>query len=79
MASGLARQLAARAWCTPTTSGIDMDARLAEAFAEILDGVWSKAWLGNATTGELIEELKARSHLDYRTNKYWSNPTVDDE
>lgn len=31
-----ARQLAAQAWCTPETSTIEMDARLAEAFARIL-------------------------------------------
>jgi hypothetical protein len=27
-----------------------MDVEMAEVFAEILDGVWSKPWLGNATT-----------------------------
>ena len=32
-----ARQLAAQAWCQETTSSIEMDARLAEAFAAILD------------------------------------------
>ncbi len=35
--SSLARQKAAQAWCTPKTSSIDMDTRLAEAFAKILD------------------------------------------
>jgi hypothetical protein len=45
-----------------------MDPDLCEAFAEILEDVWSKPWLGNATTGELIEELKARiEDLNYRT------------
>lgn len=44
-----------------------MDVELAEAFAEILNEIWSKPWLGNATTGELIEELAARSNLNYRT------------
>lgn len=63
----LARQRAAQAWCQPETSGIVMDPRLAEAFARILEDVWSKPWLGNATTGELIEELKARFDLSYRT------------
>lgn len=28
-----ARQIAARCWCEPETSGIEMDSRLAEAFA----------------------------------------------
>ncbi len=37
MASELARQKVAVAWCTPETSNIEMDARLAEAFADILD------------------------------------------
>lgn len=37
MSSELARHKAARAWCTPETSDIEMDPRLAEAFAEILD------------------------------------------
>lgn len=67
MATELARQKAAQAWCKPETSSIEMDVRLAEAFAEILDVISGKPWLGNATTGELIEELKARSDLAYRT------------
>jgi hypothetical protein len=37
---------------------------LAEAFAEILDDAWSKPWLGNASTGELLDELKARAEVD---------------
>lgn len=31
-----ARAEAAKAWCQPATSGIEMDPRLAEAFARIL-------------------------------------------
>ncbi|GAG88318.1 unnamed protein product [marine sediment metagenome] len=65
--SELSRQKAAQAWCTPETSGITMIPELAEAFANILDDIWSRPWLGNATTGELIEELKARSDLTYKT------------
>jgi len=34
-----ARQLAVQAWCTPETSAIEMDVRLADAFAAILDKV----------------------------------------
>lgn len=39
----LARELAAQAWCRPETSGIEMDVRLADAFANILAG-----WLDTA-------------------------------
>lgn len=67
MATELSRQKAAQAWCKPTTQHKAMDVELAEAFSEILDEVWSKPWLGNATTGELIEEIKARVDLQYRT------------
>lgn len=67
----LARERVAQAWCTPETESITMDPRLAEAFANILDEVWRKPWLGNATTGDLIDELRARCEvngtLDYRT------------
>ena len=31
-----ARQLAAQAWCTEETKHIEMDVRLAEAFAQII-------------------------------------------
>ena len=65
--SSLALERAAQAWCTDKTSHIEMDTDLVTAFAEILDEVWSKPWLGNATTRELIEELSARSDLDYKT------------
>lgn len=64
MASSLAKEKAAQAWCTPETAKIAMDPRLAEAFASILDEVWSKPWLGNATTAELIDELRARCEMN---------------
>lgn len=72
MASPIALQKAAQAWCKPSTSHLVMQPELAEAFAEIVDDLWSKAWLGNATNAALIEELKARieggnTSLDYRT------------
>lgn len=73
-ASNSSRERAAQAWCTEKTKNKEMDVVLAEAFAEILEDVWSKAWLGNATTGELIEELKARSNLNYRTTR----PTIEE-
>jgi predicted transcriptional regulator len=44
-----------------------MDTRLAEAFAVILERIWDQPWLGNATTGELLDEIKARVNLDYKT------------
>ena len=71
MSLELARQTAAQAWCEPTTENITMIPELAFAFADIIEDIWSKPWLGNATTRELIEELKARidvdGKLDYRT------------
>ena len=70
MATELALQKAASAWCKPKTEKIVMIPELAEAFADILDGIMDQAWLGNATTRELIEEIKARievgGDLDYR-------------
>ena len=66
-----ARGRAAQAWCTDKTSGKVMDAELCEEFAKILEEIWSKPWLGNATTRELIDEIKCRigmdGKLDYRT------------
>ena len=71
MATNLALKKAAQAWCKETTKHKEMDSELAEAFAEILDEIWSKPWLGNATTGEMLEELKTRAeihgYLGYRT------------
>ena len=43
MASDLARQSAAQAWCSAATSTIVIDPVLAEAFADILDAEWAKA------------------------------------
>lgn len=71
MTTQLAREKAAQAWGKPTTKDIVMNTALAEAFAEILDEIWSQPWLGNATTRELLQELTARLEtsdlLDYRT------------
>lgn len=68
MASSLSRERAAQAWCTPETEKKVMDVELAEAFANILDEIWSKPWLGNATTAELIDEIRARCELDGTLN-----------
>ncbi len=59
--SSSALQWAAQAWCKPETEHKEMDSVLAEVFAEMLDDVMSQPWLGNATTGELIAEIKART------------------
>lgn len=73
MATVSSREKAAQAWCKPTTSSKVMDPDLAEAFAEVLDEIWSKPWLGNATTKELRVELECRDRDpigrqdDYRT------------
>jgi len=52
---------AAQAWCTEKTSSKVMDEELAFAFAEILDEIWVRPWLGNATTAEMLDELDARN------------------
>ena len=72
MASSLAREKAAQAWCQPTTEKLGMIPELAEAFAEILDEVWSKPWLGNATNLQLIEELHIRHQLGHTAPNYKS-------
>ena len=62
---------AAKAWCTKETEHMVMRPELAKAFAEILAESYTHARLGNATTGELLEEIKARvkmsGGLGYRT------------
>ena len=70
MATELAIQKAAQAWCKETTSHKEMDSELAEAFAEIIDDIWCQAWLGNATTGELLDEIRCRVDCGYRTVDY---------
>lgn len=69
--SALALERAGGAWATPETKSIPMNEKLAFAFADILDEIWSKPWLGNATTAELLAELTARAEMqgyaDYKT------------
>ena len=67
MASELSRQRAAQAWCKQNTSGKEMDSDLAEAFADIIEEIWTQPWLGNATTGQLLDELRARVDTNYKT------------
>lgn len=68
--SVLAIEKAAQAWQGEKTSKTEMDIDLALEFARILDEVWSKPWLGNATTEELLQEIRARiseGGLRYKT------------
>jgi hypothetical protein len=58
--SPLSIQLATSAWTKPKTEKIEMDTRLAEEFAFILYEEIKKPNLGNATTGELIDEIASR-------------------
>jgi len=67
MASKLSTEKAAQVWCRPECSHIEMDVVLAGAFAEVLDEIWSKPWLGNATTGEMLNEIAARVDVNYKT------------
>ncbi len=60
MATGLAAQAF-------QSVGRNVDSELLFAFAQILQRELTRPWLGNATTGELIDELRARSDLGYRT------------
>jgi hypothetical protein len=71
----LCRSEVAKAWCTPENSNKVMDTELAEAFAVILNEVWSKPWLGNATTAQLLEELSVRAEI----GGYANYKTVGDE
>lgn len=60
MSIEVCRQKAAQAWCSPATEHLTMIPELAEEFAKILNEIWDQPWLGNATTEQLIDELKAR-------------------
>ena len=64
MSLRLAREMAALAWCQPTTAEIEMDTILGEEFAIILNKAMDEPRLGLATTGELIDELRARCEVD---------------
>lgn len=62
-----AREKAAQVWCKSATSHKVMDCELAEEFARTLLEEMYKPNLGCATTRELLDELAARSDLNYRT------------
>ncbi len=81
MPSSSSLQKAAQAWCTARTKKIEMDTRLADAFADILDDETNQPRLGCATTGQLLNELRARievdGKLDYRTIGPLFAPDID--
>ncbi len=62
-----ALQRAAGAWCHPATSHKVMDVELTQAFAEILCEEMYATHLGCATTGQIINELRCRCDLNYKT------------
>ena len=68
MASQLAREMAAQAWGNPSTKHLAMIPELAESFAEILDESWAQSLLQNASTGELLDDLRARAEWNGTIN-----------
>ena len=62
-----ARGKAAQAWCEKHTETLEMDVRLAEAFANILVKEMYEPHLGCATNEELLNEISARIDLKYKT------------
>lgn len=62
-----ARMEAAKAWCQDKTSSLIMNVELCEEFAKVLVEHMYEPHLGCATTGEILEELRARSDLEYKT------------
>ena len=65
--SQLAMERAAQAWCMPETEKTVMDVQLCCEFAKILDAELWNPHLGCATTKQLLDELAARSNLEYKT------------
>ena len=72
--TNLSLQKAAQAWRKENTKHKVMDPDLAAAFAEILDEVWNLPWLGNATTGEMLQELKTRAEIHGYSNYKTHDP-----
>lgn len=56
----VARQIAAQAWCDPETSGIEMDVRLAEAFAKRIAALRARCEAAEAE----VEDLRGRSYFN---------------
>lgn len=64
------RALAALCWLDESTKSTVIDPALAEVFAQRLAMETSVAWLGNATTQELLDEITARiGDLSYYTTR----------
>ena len=61
-----ALQIAARCWCDDETKEIEMDSRLAAAFAKRLDILW----LSTARERMLFEWMEAPEHVRYTTRLY---------
>lgn len=59
--------VAAQCWCEPAAAHIPMDPTLALVFSEVLARQTSRPWLGVATTGELLNELRSRVVIDRTT------------
>ena len=57
MATKNSRYLAAQAWCKPSTSHIEMDVDLAEAFAEIIDNIKSQPEVVDSKYDKAIDHL----------------------
>lgn len=68
-----ALQLAAQAWCTPETSGKEMDVTLATAFADILEK-WLDTW-----ASERCNTAFYRNLLDQVAEHLWPESYRDDE
>lgn len=64
------RDAVARGWCYDINSNKEMDANLAEAISQEVHKLFiadKEPYLGCATTKELLDEIAARSDLDYKT------------
>ena len=55
----VARQIAAQAWCEPETEMIEMDVRLAEAFAKRINALRTRLAESEAEVGRLRDTLEA--------------------
>jgi hypothetical protein len=60
-------EMAAQAWCDKRTEHLTMIPELAEVFSEMLLHEMYEPSLGCATTEMLLDEIKARVNLNYRT------------
>lgn len=73
--SSLSLQKAAQMWCFDSTQDKLVDVELTLAAATLIEEIWNKSWLGNATTEELLEELLSRA----KVGGYANYKTTDEE